>query len=59
MGADGGSRRIWQEALGLLLLRLGLAWFLFVWAVNKMLAPVQYAKLWGFFHGIEIGATAP
>lgn len=48
-----------QEALATLVLRLGLAWFLFVWAVNKILAPVQYQKLWGYFHGIEIGATAP
>jgi len=49
----------WQESLGLLVLRLGLAWFLFVWAVNKILAPGQYVKLWGYFHGIEIGANAP
>jgi len=54
-----GSRHFWQESLGLLILRVGLAWFLFVWAVNKILAPGQYAKLWGYFHGIEIGATAP
>lgn len=54
-----GSRHVWQEALGLLILRLGLAWFLFVWAVNKILAPGQYVKLWGYFHGIEIGAAAP
>lgn len=49
----------WQEALGLLILRISLAWFLFVWAVNKFLAPVQYQKIWGYFHGIEIGATMP
>ena len=47
------------EALGLLILRLGLAWFLFVWAVNKFLSPVQYQKIWGYFHGIEIGSTMP
>ncbi len=52
-------QRKWQESLGLLLLRLGLAWFLLVWAVNKILAPGQYVKLWGYFHGIEIGASAP
>lgn len=49
----------WQEPLGLLILRLGLAWFLFVWAVNKILAPVQYQKVWGYFHGIDIGTTLP
>ncbi len=54
-----GPRHVWQEALGLVILRVGLAWFLFVWAVNKILAPEQYVKLWGYFHGIEIGAVAP
>lgn len=49
----------WHEPLGLLILRLGLAWFLFVWAVNKILAPGQYVKIWGYFHGIEIGANWP
>jgi uncharacterized membrane protein YphA (DoxX/SURF4 family) len=49
----------WREALALLILRLGLAWFLAVWAVNKILAPVQYQKIWGYFHGIEIGPTLP
>ena len=48
-----------HDALGLLILRVGLSWFLFVWAVNKILAPAQYAKIWAFFHGIDIGATAP
>ncbi len=49
----------WQESLGMVILRLGLAWFLFVWAVNKILAPEQYKKLWGYFHGIDIGSTLP
>ena len=48
-----------QEALGILILRVGLAWFLLVWAVNKILAPEQYQKLWGYFHGIDIGSTLP
>lgn len=48
-----------REALGLLILRLGLAWFLFVWAVNKILAPEQYKKIWGYFYGIDIGAAMP
>ena len=48
-----------REALGLLILRVGLAWFLMVWAVNKLLAPEQYQKIWGYFHGIDIGANAP
>lgn len=48
-----------QENSGLVILRLGLAWFLFVWAVNKLLAPDQYVKIWGYFHGIDIAAWAP
>ncbi len=53
------DKNLRYEALGLLILRFGLAWFLFVWAVNKLLAPVQYQKIWGYFHGIEIGSTMP
>ena len=48
-----------MEALGLVILRVGLAWFLFVWAVNKILAPGQYDRLWGYFYGIKLGATLP
>ncbi len=53
------ARPCWHESLGMVILRLGLAWFLFVWAVNKILAPEQYQKLWGYFHGLDIGATMP
>lgn len=49
----------WQGSLGMFLLRVGLAWFLFVWAVNKILAPEQYKKIWGYFHGFDIGSTMP
>jgi uncharacterized membrane protein YphA (DoxX/SURF4 family) len=48
-----------RDALGLLLLRLGLAWFLFVWAVNKIIEPGQYVRIWGYFHGLDIGANLP
>ncbi|NQV59696.1 MAG: hypothetical protein HQ502_08505 [Alphaproteobacteria bacterium] len=48
-----------RDALALLLLRLGLAWFLFVWAVNKIIEPGQYVRIWGYFHGIDIGANMP
>lgn len=58
MNASDSSAR-WREALGLLILRLGLAWFLVVWAVNKILAPAQYQKIWGYFHGLDIGASMP
>ncbi len=43
-----------SEALGLVLLRIGCAWFIFVWAVNKILAPVQYQKLAKYFDSIDL-----
>jgi putative oxidoreductase len=51
-----GFESTWQEPLGLLVLRLGTAYFYMVWAVSKFLATDQYQKLWGYFHGIDIGA---
>ena len=48
-----------RDALALLLLRLGLAWFLAVWAINKIIEPGQYVRIWGYFHGIDIGANMP
>ncbi|MEO9874218.1 MAG: DoxX family membrane protein [Anderseniella sp.] len=44
-----------SEALALLLLRIGCAWFIFVWAVNKIFAPVQYQKLAKYFDSIDLG----
>ena len=46
-----------QEALALLILRWGLAWFLLVWAVNKFLAPDHYIRLWNSVHGWKIDET--
>lgn len=46
-----------SEALGLLLLRVGCAWFIFVWAVNKFTAPGQYKWLVGKFDNIEVDLT--
>ena len=48
-----------REAAALFILRVGLAWFLLVWAVNKILAPGQYVKIWGYFYGIDLGASMP
>lgn len=48
-----------SDALALLVLRCALAWFLFVWAVNKILDPQQYAGLWANIHGIPIGQGLP
>ena len=48
-----------RDGAALLILRLGLSWFLFVWAVNKIIEPGQYVRIWGYFHGIDIGANLP
>lgn len=48
-----------RDALALLILRCALAWFLFVWAVNKLLEPQQYAGVWANIHGIPIGPFVP
>lgn len=56
MARDGSD---WQTALGLLVLRFGLAWFLLVWAINKLLAPNQYQNMWKFMHGIELANQLP
>jgi uncharacterized membrane protein YphA (DoxX/SURF4 family) len=48
-----------RDALALLILRCALAWFLFVWAVNKILEPQQYAGVWANIHGIPIGQSLP
>ena len=49
----GVSRRA-QESLGMVVLRVGVAWFIFVWAVNKLLAPVQYQNLVKWIDKVEI-----
>lgn len=45
------------EALALLILRFGCAWFIFVWAVNKLLAPEQYQSLVKWIDKVEIDLT--
>ena len=46
-----------QDALALLILRVGCAWFIFVWAVNKFLAPAQYQQLAKHFDKISLDET--
>ena len=45
------------EALGMLLLRVGCAWFILVWAVNKFTAGGQYQWLMKRFDQIEVELT--
>lgn len=44
-----------RDALACLLLRFGLGWFIFVWAVNKILAPQQYQQLARHFDSLDLG----
>lgn len=43
-----------REALALLLMRFGCAWFIFVWAANKFTAPNQYQRLAAYFDGLDV-----
>lgn len=46
-----------RDALAVLLLRMGLIWFLFLWAIHKLLATGQYQSLARNIDKIEIDAT--
>ena len=46
-----------RDAAALLILRLGCAWFIFVWAANKILAPQQYQQLARHFDKIDLSLT--
>ena len=43
-----------QDALALLILRLGLVWFMFLWAIHKVITPGQYRALAQNFDGVEL-----
>ena len=45
------------DATALLILRLGLAWFIFLWAVHKVITPRQYQSLAAHFDGVDLGLT--
>ena len=42
------------DALALLILRLGLAWFIFLWAAHKIITPAQYQSLARNIDGVEV-----
>lgn len=46
-----------RDALAVLILRVGLIWFLFLWAIHKILATSQYQNLARNFDDVEISAT--
>lgn len=46
-----------QDALALFILRLGLIWFIFLWAAHKIILPGQYRNLAQNFDGVTISNT--
>ena len=53
-GADGLTRDDWRDGAALLILRAGLVWFMFLWAIHKIITPKQYKGLVKHFDGIEV-----
>jgi hypothetical protein len=45
------------DGLALLILRLGLAWFMFLWAAHKIITPKQYQSLAQHFDGVDVSLT--
>ena len=46
-----------KEGFALLIMRLGLAWFIFLWAAHKIIVPGQYKNLARHFDGIDISVA--
>ncbi|WP_299140952.1 hypothetical protein [uncultured Tateyamaria sp.] len=46
-----------RDGLALLLMRLGLAWFIFLWAAHKIITPKQYQGLARHFDGVDLDFT--
>ncbi len=42
------------DGMALLVLRLGLAWFMFLWAAHKVITPKQYQNLARHFDGVDV-----
>ncbi|MCG8695191.1 MAG: DoxX family membrane protein [Minwuiales bacterium] len=59
LGSADEGRAAKREAFALLLLRLGLGYFLLVWGVTKFLVPQQTVAIWGYFYDIEIDNALP
>ena len=47
-----------RDALAVLILRVGLIWFLFLWAIHKLLATSQYQSLARNFDEVEVSSSA-
>ena len=44
----------WIDGVALLVLRLGLAWFMFLWAAHKIITPSQYQQLARHFDKVDL-----
>lgn len=44
----------WKDGAALLIMRLGLAWFIFLWAAHKVITPKQYQNLARHFDGVDV-----
>ncbi|MEM9968146.1 MAG: hypothetical protein AAF755_08615 [Pseudomonadota bacterium] len=46
-----------RDAVAVLLLRLSLCWFIFLWASHKLITPTQYQSLAKNFDGLDLSVT--
>ncbi len=44
----------WKDGAALLIMRLGLVWFIFLWAAHKVITPKQYQNLARHFDGVDV-----
>lgn len=44
----------WKDGAALLIMRVGLAWFIFLWAAHKVITPKQYQNLARHFDGVDV-----
>ena len=44
----------WRDGAALLILRAGLVWFIFLWAIHKVITPKQYQQLAKWIDGVDV-----
>jgi hypothetical protein len=47
----------WRDGAALLILRLGLVWFMFLWAAHKIITPAQYQDLARNIDKVDVSLT--
>ena len=43
-----------KDAVALFILRVGLTWFIFLWAIHKVITPKQYQQLAKYIDGVDV-----